>query len=173
MMIQYYVYFSSNVIVYSTGAIAISKKMKEDKCMIQELRMSHNNFGDIGIDAITSSINEKIETLCINTCGITYKGAESLARLLSNNQNITELQLFGNPITTMGAHVILKSAVDNKACKADIAIQDSYRSDPTVERMLDTLKERRENTSRGWSQVGDVITVIVKICNLYRSLVLL
>ena len=171
---HYYVNFSSNVIVYPTGAIAISKKLKEDKCMIEELRMSHNNFGDIGIDAITSSINnKKINTLCISTCGITYNGAESLARLLSNSQNITELQLFGNLITTMGARVMLQSAVNNRACKADIAIDDSYRSDPEVERMLNTLKERRENTSWGWSQVGYVITVIVKICNFYRSLVLL
>ena len=149
--------------MYSTGAIAIGKKLKEDKCTIEELRMSYNNFGDNGIDVIANSINEKIKTLCISKCGITYNGAESLSKLLSVNQNITELKLFDNNITVMGARLILQSAINNKACKVDIAIDNSYQSDPKVARMLNTLKERRENTNWGLLQVSYVTTVIIKI----------
>ena len=82
--------------------------------MIQKLDMSRNDIGDEGITAITTAlINSRIRVLGVAKCGITLTGATSIATLLSDNNNICVL--LDNPITEDGAHLILQSAVNNKA----------------------------------------------------------
>ena len=109
-----------DIIVYFTGAIVISKLLK-DNHVIQELHMGHNNIGDDGITAIATALtNSTIRVLWVNNCGITLTGARSIATLLSVNHSIRELGLSKNPVTTEGASVILQSAVNNKASRVDI-----------------------------------------------------
>ena len=110
--------------------------------------MTWNTIGDDGITAIATALtNSRISQLCVMGCGITLTGARSIATLLSANHSIRELVLLGNPITTEGAHLILQSAVNNKACQVDINIDYVYCRDSEVQRMkyrlMDILRDRR------------------------------
>ena len=137
-----YTVVTYDIIVYSTGAIVISKLLK-DNHVIQLLYMGDNNIGDDGITAIATALtNSTIRLLWVNDCGITLNGARSIATLLSVNHSIGTLWLRNNPITTEGAHIILQSAVNNKASQVDIEIDYTYR-DSEVRRMQDILDNRR------------------------------
>ena len=129
--------------MYSTGATVISKLLM-DNCMIQQLRMSYNTIGDDGITAIATALaNSRISKLWVLDCGITVTGARSIATLLLANHSIRELGLHNNPITTEGAHLILQSAVNNKACQVMIYIDDEYWRDSKVQTMKNILRDRR------------------------------
>ena len=111
--------------------------------MIQVLGMGFNDIGDDGITAITTALtNSRISKLYVDRCGITLTGAKSVATFLSVNQSIKVLWLTGNPITTEGADLILQSAVNNKACKVRIEIDDEYEND-AVQSMMNILEDRR------------------------------
>ena len=131
-----------DIIVYTTGATAISKLLKNNH-VIQKLHMSHNNIGDDGITAIAMALtNSTIKELLVINCGITLTGARSIATLLSLNHSIRTLWLQNNPITTEGAHVMLQSALNNEASQVDIWIDDEYK-DGEVWRMKNILDNRR------------------------------
>ena len=105
--------------------------------------MSDNRIGDDGITAIATALtNSRISQLWVRGCGITLTGARSIATLLSANHSISMLVLHDNPITTEGAHLILQSAVNNKACQADISIDYEYARDSEVQPMMDILRNR-------------------------------
>ena len=131
-----------DIIVYTTGATAISKLLK-DNHVIQILNIICNNIGDDGIIAIAMALtNSTIRELWVYKCGITLTGARSIATLLSLNHSIRELWLENNPITTEGAHVILQSALNNEASQVDIYIDHDY-TDSEVRRMKNILDNRR------------------------------
>ena len=109
-----------------------------------ELWMSDNTIGDDGITAIATALtNSRISQLWVNGCGITLTGARSIATLLLANHSISKLKLYNNPITTEGAHLILQSAVKNKACQVDIGIGYEYWRDSEVQTMMNILEDRR------------------------------
>ena len=109
--------------------------------------MSNNNISDDGITAIATALtNSKIRVLWIGKCGITLTGARSIASLLSLDQSIRELVLLDNEITTEGARLILQSAVNNKACQADISIDAEHCSDSEVRTMSNILSDRKRMT---------------------------
>ena len=133
--------------MYSTGATVISKLLM-DNCMIQVLWMSDNTIGDDGITAIATALtNSRISQLWVNGCGITLTGARSIATLLLANHSISELVLYDNPITTEGAHLILQSAVNNKACQVVITIDYEYWRDSAVQTMMNILRGRKMKTN--------------------------
>ena len=137
-----YMVVTYDTIVYSTGAIVISKLLK-DNHVIRNLYMNHNNIGDDGIAAIATALtNSTVRELWVNNCGITLTGARSIATLLSLNHSIRSLRLTSNPITTEGAHFILQSALNNEASQVDIHTDDEYR-DSEVRRMKGVLCNRR------------------------------
>ena len=106
--------------------------------------MSGNRIGDDGITAIAKALtNSRISQLWVDGCGITLTGARSIATLLSANHSIRKLVLTGNPITTEGAHLILQSAVNNKACQVNISIDREYERDSEVHTMRGILGDRR------------------------------
>ena len=106
--------------------------------------MSDNRIGDDGITAIATALtNSRISQLWVDGCGITLTGARSIATLLSANHSIRELVLHDNPITTEGAHLILQSAVNNKACQVDIYIDGEYKRDSEGQTMMNILEDRR------------------------------
>ena len=106
--------------------------------------MSDKTIGDDGITAIATALtNSRISQLWVNKCGITLTGARSIATLLLANHSIRDLILYDNPITTEGAHLILQSAVNNKACQVDIRIDNEYWRDSEVQTMMNILEDRR------------------------------
>ena len=115
---------------------------------LQELDMWNNNIGDDGISAIAGTLcNCKINILGVQWCGITLTGATSLAAALSSNHTIRELLLEDNPITVEGALLIVKSAVDNTVCQR-VGIDDEYKSDERVKKMMNILEDRRRREVR-------------------------
>ena len=149
-----------DIIVYSTGAIVISKLLK-DNHVIQQLHMNHNHIGDNGITAIATELtNSTIRELWVVDCGITLTGARSIATLLSLNHSIRTLWLMNNPITTEGAHVILQSALNNEASQVDIHIDHKYR-DSEVRRMKNILDNRRRK------KTNEVVYICCVMHNIY------
>ena len=49
----------------------------------------------------------------------------------------------GNDVTTEGARLILQSAVKNKDCQVDIVMDDEYKGDSEVRKMMNVLRDRR------------------------------
>ena len=138
------------IVIITTGAIAVSKLLMRN-CTLRALNVSINTIGDDGISVIVEQLQKitdsRISELWIDGCGITLTGARSIASFLSLNQSIRLLVLTGNVITTEGAWLILQSAVNNKACQAQIDIDGEYESDSEVLTMMNVLRDRRKMTT--------------------------
>ena len=102
--------------------------------------MWHNHIGDGGIAAIAESLSHShITLLDVKKCGISIGGVRSLAAVF---QNIREIDIGSNPITVDGAHLIMKSAVENGVCEY-VGIDSKYKDDKEVKRLITILDDRR------------------------------
>ena len=70
-------------------------------------------------------------------------GVTVISKLLMNNCVIKDLTLKGNAIGVEGACVILQSAVNSEACRADIYIDDEYSRDSKVQTLMNIREDRR------------------------------
>ena len=103
----------------TTGAISISQALMVNQTLL-ELHMMGNQIGDDGITAIAGSLS---------------------------NSSITQLIVFGCGISVVGAHLIMKSAVDSAVCK-DVLIDSKYDDDDEVKRMMSILDDRSRQDVR-------------------------
>ena len=71
-------------------------------------------------------------------------GATAISELLKENCTIQSLVMYANDITTTGARLILESAVNSKACQANIWINDDYKRNSEVQRMMDIMERGRK-----------------------------
>ena len=95
-----------------------------------ELYMNDNSIDDDGIIAIASSLsNSSITVLDVIGCGISDFGVRSLAEAISSSQNIRTLCLSCNPMTVVGARLIMKAAMDNNV---NVEIDKKYYDDYEV-----------------------------------------
>ena len=134
----------------TTGAISISQALMVNQTLL-ELHINHNRIGDDGMTAIAGSLsngNTTLVRLNVAWCGIGLAGVTTLAAALLSNHNIRELALLGNPISLDGAHLIMKSAVDNGVCE-DVGISWEYKDDE-VKRMMTILDDRRKQDVRNF-----------------------
>ena len=70
-------------------------------------------------------------------------GASVISKLLlMDSCKIQDLLMSKNDITIEGARLVLKSAVNNKVCQ-NITMNDEYKRDSKVKKMMTTLTERR------------------------------
>ena len=77
--------------------------------------MWRNHIGNDGIAAIAGSLSHTCITLLdVKKCGISIGGVRSLAAVF---QNIRVIDIGSNPTTVNGAHLIMKSAVENGVCE--------------------------------------------------------
>ena len=105
--------------------------------------MSRNNIYNDGITAIAGALSHsQIDTLCVDRCGITFVGAQSLAAGLLVNNSLKRLDLQENFITVEGTHLILQSAVDNENFQT-LKINKSYGEDGEVKKMMKILKNKK------------------------------
>ena len=133
----------------TTGAISISQALMVNQTLL-ELDMTKNGIGNEGIAAIATSLNNSsITELDVMECGITFTGVRSLAAALSTNHNIRRLVLWSNKITVDGAHLIMKSAVDNGVCEV-VGIDREYKDDDQVKQMITILDDRRRQDVRNY-----------------------
>ena len=122
----------------TTGAISISKMMTAN-CLLQQLVMDDNNIGDDGTSAIAEAVgNCKISKLEVDNCGITLAGAKSLAAALSSNYTIRVLGLLNNAITTEGALLVVKAAIDNTVCQ----IYHDYENDEIMTNIIQNMRRQ-------------------------------
>ena len=134
----------------TTGAISISQALMVNQTLL-ELYMEGNKISDDGITAIAGSLsNSNITLLDVGQCCIGLVGVTSLAAALSSNQNIRELRLYDNPISLDGAHLIMKTAVDNGVCEF-VWISDEYKDDKEIKRMMTILDDRRRQHVRKYA----------------------
>ena len=130
-----------NSLLILIGAICISEVFLT-KTSLRCLNMSRNNIYDGGITAIAGALSHSlIDTLCVDRCGITFVGAQSLAAGLLVNNSLKRLELQENYITVEGTHLILQSAVDNENFQT-LKINESYSEDDEVKKMMKILKNK-------------------------------
>jgi len=130
-------------LLITTGARYIGELLQVNN-VLQVLYMGWNNIGDDGISVIAGALGKsRIRELYVNHCGITDTGAKQLATGLSLNSSITVLEMWDNPITVEGAHLILQSAVNNKVCTL-VLIDGKHNTDSEVRRMINILETRRK-----------------------------
>ncbi|XP_032872857.1 NACHT, LRR and PYD domains-containing protein 3-like isoform X3 [Amblyraja radiata] len=87
------------------------------KC--QDLRLGGNNLGDSGVKLVSAALRNpdcKIQTLWLDSVGLTDSGAEDLASALSTNPSLTELNLHGNKLGDSGVKLV-SAALRNPDCK--------------------------------------------------------
>ena len=110
---------------------------------LQILYISSNPIGDEGIAAIATNLkNSMISGLYVGRCKITVTGAIALAKCLVKNSTIKSLSVQFNDITVNGAIAILEAAVSNNVCE-EVDIDDGYKSDDKVKKMISILEERK------------------------------
>ena len=134
----------------TTGAISISQALMVNQTLLELCigLLLGNDIGDEGMTAISSSLNQSSLTkLYVRWCGITFTGVRSLAAALATNHNIRMLWLSGNPITVDGAHLIMKSAVDNGVCEY-VNMDNEYEDDDEVKKMKTILDDRMRQNVR-------------------------
>ena len=129
-----------SLFVHYIGASSVSKVMAVSHSL-QELYIGENNIGDNGISAIAEAVvNCKLKILNVKKCGITLAGARLLAAALSSNHTIKELDVYNNPVTTDGALLLVKSALNNPVCQR-VLISDKCKNDE-VNSLITTLENR-------------------------------
>ena len=118
---------------------------------LQVLHISENSIGDEGIAAIARTLdNASISELYVGSCNITVTGAKSLAAALEINHTMKSLIVnnplhglsYTNNITVDGAIAILEAAIANGVCQ-EVWIDDKYKSDDKVKKLMSTLEERK------------------------------
>lgn len=85
----------------------------------------------------------KISKLYVSKCGITLTGAKSIASALLHNGSIKLLVILGNPLTVEGAHLILRSAVNNGICQV-VLVDKEYENEEEAKKMITILKDRNK-----------------------------
>ena len=112
--------------------------------VLQGLWIGWNDIGDDGITVIAGALGKsRIRILDVAGCGITVTGAKELATGLSLNSSITVLIVRNNPITVEGAHLLIKSAMDNGVCE-EVMINYECKEDNEVQKMLNILETRQK-----------------------------
>ncbi|XP_065917360.1 ribonuclease inhibitor-like isoform X2 [Dysidea avara] len=126
------------------GATAIAELVRNRSTLLY-LSLSENKVGDDGISVIAGALVKiGIRNLEAEQCEITLTGAKALAELLSINKNITQLNLCKNLITSVGARLILQSAVGNGVCH-DVAMDSQIYKDDKEAKLLKKILKMREN----------------------------
>ncbi|XP_055521490.1 NACHT, LRR and PYD domains-containing protein 12-like [Leucoraja erinacea] len=87
------------------------------KC--QHLSLGDNDLGNSGVKLVSEALRNpdcKIQTLGLNSVGLTVSGAVDLASALSTNHTVTKLVLSGNKLGDSGVKLV-SEALRNPDCK--------------------------------------------------------
>ena len=79
---------------------------------------------------------------------VCYTGATAISKLLMNNCVIQELKMRFNAIGNEGACLILQSAVKNETYQGCIDVDDEYRRDIEVWKLINILEKRRRKMKK-------------------------
>ncbi|XP_032872048.1 NACHT, LRR and PYD domains-containing protein 3-like, partial [Amblyraja radiata] len=86
---------------------------------VTELDLSGNELGDSGVKLVSDALRNpdcKIQTLRLDSVGLTDSGAEDLVSALITNHTVTELYLSGNKLGDSGVKLV-SDALRNPDCK--------------------------------------------------------
>ncbi|XP_069750415.1 NACHT, LRR and PYD domains-containing protein 3-like [Narcine bancroftii] len=100
------------------------------KC--KRLRLGVNDLGDSGVKLVSTALREqdcKIESLEVNSVGLTQYGAENLVAALSTNRSLMELDLGDNQLGDSGVKLVAEALVNpycniRKLCLKEVGVTD-------------------------------------------------
>ena len=88
------------------GAGSIAKILEKNK-ILETLETQGNHIGNKGMIMISKAVQKSnLHQLHINHCAFSFEGVNALAEMLTFNSNIVSVNLWGNPITLEGAHLL-------------------------------------------------------------------
>ncbi|XP_055521360.1 NACHT, LRR and PYD domains-containing protein 3-like isoform X2 [Leucoraja erinacea] len=122
------------------------------KC--QDLGLENNNLGDSGVKLVSAALRNpdcKIQSLWLNSVGLTDSGAEDLASALSTNHSLTELDLSGNELGDSGVKLV-SAALRNPDCKIQtLRLHSVGLTDSGAEDLVSALSTNSSLTELGLS----------------------
>ena len=146
------------------GAECLADCLRSNKCL-ESLDLHHNhNIADAGIVAITKSLKQSSSFKSFNVpgCGITEKGAESLADCLMVNQSLEFLNLFWNQISDTGVALIANALPHNHTLK-ELRLSQCGLTDQCMGPLARALEVNTslETLHLGWNQFTDTGLVVL------------
>ncbi|XP_072893211.1 NACHT, LRR and PYD domains-containing protein 12-like [Hemitrygon akajei] len=108
----------NNVGLTDSGAEDLVSALSTNPSLM-ELDLSVNKLGDSGVKLVSAALRNpecKIQTLWLDSVGLTDSGAEDLASALGTNPSLTELDLSGNKLGDSGVKLV-SAALRNPECK--------------------------------------------------------
>src|SRR5690349_19213402 len=93
----------------NTGARQLSQSL--GKSCLRKLNLAFNPIGDEGANSLAREISNntnKLQTLILDSCGITFEGLKELTEALATNNTLLELDIEGNLLQPQEASVSLR-----------------------------------------------------------------
>jgi Ran GTPase-activating protein (RanGAP) involved in mRNA processing and transport len=133
----------------SEGASVLARALVNNET-VEHLNLWKNDLSDGGVQHLTESISlskNRIRTLDLSQNGITDRGVKYLARMLKNNQLLTNLLLAGNDITYEGIKLLAQIL-----CRGNDTLQvlslsrNALLDDASIDPLMDIIQNNRSLT---------------------------
>lgn len=112
---------------------------------LQELQMSSNNLGDVGVEELCQGLRQPgttLRALWLGDCEVTDQGCHSLAALLLANHSLRELDLSNNCMSEVGVLRLAESAQQPNCTLEKLILFDTYWSEETEDRLQAVVEEK-------------------------------
>mmetsp|Transcript_26429 Transcript_26429/g.44283 ORF Transcript_26429/g.44283 Transcript_26429/m.44283 type:complete len:397 (-) Transcript_26429:113-1303(-) len=99
----------------SFGVLKLCEELGKPGCQLKHLLLSFNLFDDYSLRHLCQAIQQsQVEVLDLVNCGITQKGMEDVAKMISTAKSLSEVDISLNTITMKSARLIAQSLRKHK-----------------------------------------------------------
>ncbi|CAD8102903.1 unnamed protein product [Paramecium primaurelia] len=107
-----------------------------------KLKLDHNQIGSEGLAELTKGLamNNTLESLALNYCGIEADGARYLQDILANvNSKLYKLKLSGNRLKNEGAYELFRALEINNTLERIKLADNQFHSDPSDQTLINKI----------------------------------
>jgi hypothetical protein len=130
--------------ITSAGASIIAKALNKNTTL-EELWLSYNNVGDMGVHFLTKTLslnNSLLRELHLIATEITDEGAGYLAEMLKTNSALLYVNLDGNNIGNRGIESLITTLIHyNRTLKRINLNRNKFVSDASVDFLVEMVKQ--------------------------------
>lgn len=140
--------------ITSRGASMLADALKHNTTL-EELDFHNNRVSDVGAHSLAKVLALNIsvvKALGLGSNGITDRGAEHLAEMLTTNRTITWLALAGNQIGDRGVQLLANTLANQNSTLLVLSLHvNKAISDTSVDAIIDMLQHNR-SLKKLWMQ---------------------